>query len=65
MELELLKKLEEILGQQQSILDDMRESGDKAASDFGYRVVGYKCAVDDLRVHIHAELDEMAVAYGQ
>lgn len=65
MELSLLEEMEKTLAQKQAVLADMKAKGDKGACDFECRVIGYKNAVDDLRIEIEARVDKMAEDYGQ
>jgi len=65
MEFALLKRMEDTLKRKQAVLADMREKGDESACDFECRVIGYKNAVDDMRIGIESEVEKMAEDYGE
>lgn len=63
--LSLLKKMELRLAGQEKILEEMRGCGDGMAGAIECRVIGYKYAIDDIKIIMKDEFDKMAEYYGQ
>ena len=58
--LQTLKKMEANLVRKQKVLAEMREDGSELACDHECRLIGYKNAIDDVKIIIEAEVDDMA-----